>query len=82
MNIIHHWNQVRQRINVSLQSSKHSAIASVDENGEPHITPIGSLILTTPGNGYYLEKFTKQLPKKILLNGFLKYFLIELINDK
>lgn len=41
-------------------------IASVDADGHPHITPVGSLWLhPTEPRGLYLELFTKQLPKNL-----------------
>ena len=44
-------------------SSLHFAIASVNEAGWPHITPIGSFMLLNEQQGIYFEKFTTQMPK-------------------
>ena len=63
MDIVKDWSLIRQIFRDSFASSSHYAIASVDEDGTPHVTPIGSLMLTEPGKAVYFEKFTSQLPK-------------------
>lgn len=44
------------------------AIATVNEDGEPHVTPIASLILGKPGHGLYFEEFTRQLTHTLKRN--------------
>ena len=63
MDVIKDWSQIRQIFRDTFASCSHYAIASVDKDGTPHVTPIGSLMLTEPGKGIYFEKFTSQLPK-------------------
>lgn len=63
MQLNENWSEIKQLFRQSFKSSFHYAIASVNENGEPHVTPIGSLILGKPGHGLYFEEFTKQLPR-------------------
>lgn len=65
MDLHDNWNDVKRLFRDSFRSSFHYAIASVGENGEPHVTPIGSLILGRPGAGFYFEKFTQRLPRNI-----------------
>ena len=55
------WSEIRKLFRRSFRSSFHYAIASVNIHGEPHVTPIGSLILRGPGKGFYFEEFTRQL---------------------
>ena len=62
MDLIANWKDVKSLFKKSFKSSFHFAIATVTENGGPHVTPIGSLILGEPGHGFYFEKFTQQLP--------------------
>ncbi len=63
MELIANWQDVERLFNKSFKTSFHFAIATVTENGDPHVTPIGSLILGKPGHGFYFEKkFTKHLP--------------------
>ena len=63
MDMVADWQEVKKLFRNSFKSSFHFAIASINEKGEPHVTPIGSLILGRPGHGIYFEKFPKQLPK-------------------
>lgn len=66
MELIANWKDVKSLFNTSFKSSFHFAIATVSENGDPHVTPIGSLILDKPGHGFYFEKkFTKHLPLNV-----------------
>ena len=53
MNITENWNQIRQHVNKSFSSSLHVSIASVDEDGNPTVTPIGSLFLNKDQTGFY-----------------------------
>ena len=62
MDLISNWNEVKNLFKDSFKSSFHFSIASVSENGEPHVTPVGSLILGKPGQGIYFEKFPQLLP--------------------
>ena len=63
-----HWADIKQLFKLSFKSSFHYAIASVNENGEPHVTPIGSLILGRPCHGLYFEEFPKKLPRNLQTN--------------
>jgi hypothetical protein len=65
MDLNQNWNEVKGLFRESFRSSFHYAIATVNENGEPHVTPIGSLVLGEPGVGFYFEKFPKQLPRNL-----------------
>jgi len=43
----------------------YCSIASIDEDGHPRVTPIGSVYLDHSGKGFFLEKFTSGLPLNI-----------------
>lgn len=43
------------------QLKQTSMIASVNDTGQPNVTPIGSLILRDDQSGYYFDLFTKAL---------------------
>ena len=68
MDITDNWPLVKRLLGESFRSSLHCAIASVNEKGEPHVTPIGSLILDRPGHGFYFEQFTRQMPNNFRHN--------------
>lgn len=62
MDIIENWNEIKELFIKSFKSSFHYSIATVNQDGNPHITPIGSLILGNPGEALYFEEFTQKLP--------------------
>lgn len=68
MDLIENWNDVKRLFRDSFKTSFHYSIATVTENGEPHVTPIGSLILGKPGQGFYFEKFPQHLPLNLEIN--------------
>jgi len=68
MRIDEDWTDIKQLFKQSFKSSFHYAIATVNEDGQPHLTPIGSLILGKPGRGVYFEEFPKQLPRNLHTN--------------
>lgn len=64
-----HWNEIKNSFETHLKSSKHCAVASVDNNGVPHITPIGFMFLRDPHNAYYFEQYSQTLPRNIETNN-------------
>lgn len=60
-----HWNQLKPLAGRVFGSSLHFAISTINPDGTPHVTPIGSLILTDPGNAYFFEVFTQKLPRNL-----------------
>lgn len=59
------WDEIRHLFRDSFRSSFHFSIATVSDKGEPHVTPIGSLILGEPGRGIYFERFPRGLPQNL-----------------
>lgn len=59
------WQQVRSTLRHAQSSSLHCSIASNGPDGQPHVTPIGSVMLTEPGHGIYLDVFNVQLGRNI-----------------
>ncbi|MEN8761913.1 MAG: pyridoxamine 5'-phosphate oxidase family protein [Thiogranum sp.] len=68
MQLKENWIDIKRLFRRAFGSSFHYAFATVNENGEPHVTPIGSLILCDPGHGFYFEEFTRQLPQNLRKN--------------
>ena len=68
MDVTENWEDVKELFKKSFKSSFHYAIATVNEDGGPHVTPIGSLILGKPGYGFYFEEFPRQLPNNFKIN--------------
>ena len=65
MDLITNWKEVKSLFKKSFRSSFHFSVATVTEDGEPHVTPIGSLILGKPGHGFYFEGFPQHLPRNL-----------------
>jgi hypothetical protein len=60
------WSSARHIAARALTSSLHAAIASVDPDGAPHVTPIGSLMLSPePGRGIYFDVFNARLARNV-----------------
>lgn len=62
MDIIEHWGEVQEIFDSSIKSSKHAAIATVDTNGCPTITPIGFTFLNNNQTAYYFEQYSEVMP--------------------
>jgi uncharacterized pyridoxamine 5'-phosphate oxidase family protein len=63
MDVIDKWTDIRMHFNKSFRTNFHVSIASVDMEGNPTVTPIGSLFLNRDQTGFYFEKFPSKLPK-------------------
>lgn len=58
MEIGKHWEAIRALFDEGRDSCKHFAVATVNEDGSPHITPIGALFLRHDQTGFYFDQFT------------------------
>jgi uncharacterized pyridoxamine 5'-phosphate oxidase family protein len=68
MNIDENWDMIKATLQAAMKSSHHLSFATVTEDGSPHVTPIGSLILRDDCTGYYFEEYTKQMPINLKYN--------------
>jgi uncharacterized protein len=51
------WEIIRRLFVRTLLTSFHYAVATVNADGSPHVTPIGSLILRDKGKGFFFEEY-------------------------
>jgi hypothetical protein len=65
MEIGQHWNTIQVVFEQSLKSALHYAIATVNEDGSPHITPIGALFLRDDRTGFYFDIFTVKMSSNL-----------------
>lgn len=63
------WALVRRTVAHSVRSGLHCAMASRDPDGHPHVTPIGSVILTDIGKGFYFDIFNQGLARNLASDG-------------
>ena len=60
------WSRARRIVHRGLRSSLHGAVASVDGDGHPHVTPIGSLMLQRePGRAVYFDVLNARLARNV-----------------
>ena len=61
------WQHIRKVVNDAQKSAMHCSIATVDEQLQPSITPIGTLFLRENYSGFffdtYAESFKENLPQ-------------------
>jgi len=68
MEIGNHWETIRAVFDEAYKSCLHFAVATVNEDGCPHVTPIGSLILRENQTGFYFEENPVRLPRHLTTN--------------
>jgi uncharacterized pyridoxamine 5'-phosphate oxidase family protein len=68
MELLKHWKEIVSVVLAGQKSSIHCSVASVDSNGLPNVTPIGTVFLRDNATGYYFDTFTSQLAKNIETN--------------
>lgn len=59
------WHIIKKIFEEAYKSNTHYAIATVNEDGSPHITPIGSLFLRDDQTGFYLEELPVTLTRNL-----------------
>ena len=57
------WLEIRKHFSLSFRSNFHVAVASVDKDNTPTVTPIGSLFLNKDCTGFYFEKYPRKIPE-------------------
>lgn len=63
------WSKIKTHFRKCIGANMHVAIASVNEENVPTITPIGSLFLNDDQTGFYFEKFATKLNKNSKTNS-------------
>lgn len=51
------WGIIKRLFSQTFRTSFHYAVGTVNPDGSPHVTPIGSLILRDNGNAFFFEEF-------------------------
>ena len=68
MEIGKYWETIQMVFQSSLGSSMHYAVATVNEDGSPHVTPIGALFLRENRTGFYFDEFPVNMSKNLERN--------------
>lgn len=59
------WKTTKSVFHRARASSLHCAIASIDPDGSPHVTPIGSVLLGEPGRAVYFDAYNVALGRNL-----------------
>jgi len=59
------WATARSVFTRAVQTSLHCSIATVNPDGTPHVTPIGSVLLGDRGTAMYFDVFNRRLARNI-----------------
>jgi uncharacterized protein len=62
------WNLIRPIFDNAFKSCLHFSMATVNEDGSPHITPIGSLILREDPTGFFFDEYCSKTRANISRN--------------
>ncbi len=62
------WDVMKKIFRDAFNSSFHYAIATVNKDGTPHVTPIGSLMLGEDRKGFYFEGYVSALSRNLQHN--------------
>ena len=68
MEIGNHWETIRAVFEEANKSCMHFAVATVNEDGTPHVTPIGALFLRDDRTGFYFEEHPTKMPLNLKRN--------------
>ena len=64
-----HWTQIRKVVANAQQASMHCSIATVDQNLQPTITPIGTLFLHESNfSGFFFDTYSASLRENLTMN--------------
>ena len=69
INLEENWQKIKTHFRKSFVTNMHVSIASVDEDNQPTVTPIGSLFLNDNQTGFYFEKFATKLYANSKMNN-------------
>lgn len=63
------WQTIRQNFRHGFATNLHVSIATVDAEGQPNVTPIGSFFLNRDDfSGFYFEIFSQNIPRNAVTN--------------
>ena len=91
MEIGNDWHVIQELFVEAFKSSLHFAFATVNDDGSPHVTPIGALFLRDNMTGFYFEEYPtkmcenlKRNPRVCILavNADKKYWSNSLVEGK
>jgi hypothetical protein len=73
---VNKWNLIRPIFDNAFKSCLHFAMATVNEDGSPHITPIGSLILRETPTGFFFDEYCTKTDENITRNPMVCFLAV------
>lgn len=68
MDLVKNWQKIKSVVERGQRSKIHCAIASVDPQGMPNVTPVGTVFLRDDQTGFYFDKYTSLLAENLASN--------------
>ena len=68
----------KQKIKPLFSQAVFCSVATVNAEGIPHVTPIGSVVLKNKNQGWFFQKFTKNIPQNA---EHCEYATLMAVND-
>ena len=68
----------KEKIKPLFSQAVFCSVATVNEQGMPHVTPIGSVVLMDKSHGWFFQKFTKNISSN---SKHCEYATIMAVND-
>lgn len=62
------WKNIQKIFKLAQKTSMHVSIATVDQYGQPNITPIGTVFLNENQTAYLFDTFTEKLAENLILS--------------
>lgn len=62
------WPAIKTAYEKIIAKTKVAAFSTVYQDGNPHVTPIGSLILRDDATGFFFDRFPRQLKENLDAN--------------
>lgn len=63
MDLEKNWNRILEVLGHAKKSNRFFSIATVDQDGNPHVTPIGHVFFRDDMTGYYFDAYSKAMPR-------------------
>lgn len=63
------WQRIKRVIEKAQRATMHCSIATVDQTGQPHITPIGTVFLADDQTGFFFDTYSESFKANLTLNN-------------
>ena len=63
------WQQIKRVIEKSQRAAMYCSIATVDQTGQPNITPIGTVFLADDQTGFFFDTYSESFKTNLTLNN-------------